>query len=147
MSINKVILIGRIGKDAEIKNFEKGNSLIKFSLATSENYKTKDGEWKENTEWHNIIFWTQNAESYATRFVKGVMLYLEGKIQTRSWDDQNGNKKYMTEISVQYQKVIQRVETNNEPKRQNEQARQPEKATAKTTEHQPFSESDDDLPF
>ena len=147
MSVNKVILVGRIGKDAEIKNFEKGNSLIKFSVATSDNYKTKEGEWKENTEWHNIVMWTQHADNYANRFVKGVMVYIEGKIQTRSWDDQNGNKKYMTEISALYHKVIQKVETNNNSTGQTQQARQPEKVPAQAKEHQAFSDPDDDLPF
>ncbi|MDD4812991.1 MAG: single-stranded DNA-binding protein, partial [Bacteroidales bacterium] len=98
MSVNKVILVGNVGKDPEIRHLENNLVLARFSLATSETYKNKNGEMVTNTEWHNIVAWRQLAE-LAERFIKkGRQLYVEGKITTRQWDDKEGNKRYTTEI-------------------------------------------------
>jgi len=96
-SINKVILIGHLGKDAETKFTPSGVSLSKFSLAT--NRRTKDqgsGEWKDITDWHNIVAW--KTESVANYLLKGKQIFLEGRIETRSYEDKEGQKKYITEI-------------------------------------------------
>ena len=94
--LNKVTLIGNVGKDPEVKYAPSGTQIAKFSLATSESYK-KDDNWEQKTEWHNIICFNKTAESVEKSIKKGNTVYLEGKITTRSWED-NGVKKYMTEI-------------------------------------------------
>ena len=96
--INKVILVGNLGKDPEVRDLENGRAVANFSLATSETYKNKAGERVTNTEWHNVVLWTPLAE-IAERFLKkGGQVYIEGKLTTRSWDDQEGNKRYTTEV-------------------------------------------------
>lgn len=104
MSLNKVMLIGNVGKDPEVRYLD-GNSangsnakVATFPLATSERYRDRNGEQHENTEWHNIVVWRSNAD-VVERFVKkGTQLYIEGRISTRQWTDQEGNKRYTTEI-------------------------------------------------
>lgn len=96
--VNKVILVGNLGKDPEVRHLENGRAVANFSLATSETYKNKQGEKVTNTEWHNVVLWTPLAE-IAERFLKkGGQVYIEGKLTTRSWDDQEGNKRYTTEV-------------------------------------------------
>jgi single-strand DNA-binding protein len=97
-SVNKVILIGNLGKDPEVKYTPQGTPVAKFSLATNERWKDKNGEWQDRTEWHNIVAWQRLAEIVGEYVKKGQKLYIEGRIQTRSWDDKDGQKKYMTEI-------------------------------------------------
>lgn len=96
--INKVILVGNLGKDPEVRHLEGGAVVAKFPLATSESYKTKDGQRIDQTEWHNIVMWRGLAESAEKYLRKGSLVYVEGKIRTRSWDDKEGNKRYSTEI-------------------------------------------------
>lgn len=98
MSVNKVILIGNVGKDPETRHLEGGNTVSRFSLATSEVYKNKDGEKITSTEWHNIVLWKGLAEVAEKYVKKGSQLYIEGRIRTRSYTDQEGNTKYTTEI-------------------------------------------------
>lgn len=96
--VNKVILVGNLGKDPEVRHLDNGRAVANFSLATSETYKNKQGERVTNTEWHNVVLWTPLAE-IAERFLKkGGQVYIEGKLTTRSWDDQDGNKRYTTEV-------------------------------------------------
>lgn len=95
--VNKVILLGRLGKDVETRNLESGNTVANFTLATSESYKNKNGEKVENTEWHNIVVWGKQAEIAARYLKKGSQIYLEGKITTRSWE-KDGTTRYTTEI-------------------------------------------------
>ncbi|MGH9671465.1 MAG: single-stranded DNA-binding protein [Terriglobales bacterium] len=98
-SVNKVILIGNLGKDPEVKYTPSGTAVAKFSLATNERYKDKAGEWQDRTEWHNIVAWQRLAEIAGEYLKKGRSVYIEGRIQTRSWEDKtSGQKKYMTEI-------------------------------------------------
>ena len=96
-SVNKVILLGNLGKDAETKFTASGISVSKFSLATGRRQKdAQTGEWKDITDWHNIVMWkTENVANY---LLKGKQVYLEGRIQNRSWEDKDGQKRYMTEI-------------------------------------------------
>lgn len=100
-SVNKVILIGNVGKDPEIKYTPSGTCIAKFSLAVNEKYKDKDGSWQEKTEWVNLIAWQRLAEIISEYVHKGSKLYVEGKLQTSSWEDKSsGEKKYKTEVNV-----------------------------------------------
>jgi single-strand DNA-binding protein len=98
-SINKVILVGNVGKDPEIKYTPNGVPVAKFSLATNERFKDKSGEWQDRTEWHNVLAWQRLAEIVGEFVQKGSKLYIEGKLQSSSWEDRNsGEKRYRTEI-------------------------------------------------
>src|SRR5712671_1022075 len=98
-SVNKVILVGNLGKDPEVKFTPSGVPVAKFSLATNERYKDKAGEWQDRTEWHNIVAWQRLAEIVGEYVKKGSKVYIEGRLQTSSWEDkQSGEKKYRTEI-------------------------------------------------
>jgi single-strand DNA-binding protein len=100
-SVNKVILVGRLGKDPEVRYTQGGKAVANFSIATDESYKDNDGEKQKKTEWHNIVVWGNSVEAFVQKYLhKGDMVYIEGKLQTRSWDDKDGNKKYTTEINV-----------------------------------------------
>ena len=96
--INKVILVGHLGKDPEIRHLEGNVTVASFPLATSESYSTKDGRRVEQTEWHNIVMWRGLAEIAAKYLQKGKLVYIEGKIRSRSFEDKEGNKKFTTEI-------------------------------------------------
>ena len=98
-SVNKVILIGNLGKDPEVKYTPSGTPVAKLALATNERYKDKNGEWQDRTEWHNVVLWQRLAEIAGEYLKKGGKVYIEGRLQTRSWDDKQTNqKKYMTEV-------------------------------------------------
>ena len=98
-SVNKVILIGNLGKDPEVKYTPQGTPVAKITLATNERFKGKDGQWQDRTEWHNVVLWQRLAEIAGEYLKKGGKVYIEGRLQTRSWDDkQTGQKKYMTEV-------------------------------------------------
>jgi len=100
-SLNKVILIGRLGKDPEVRTTQGGKSVANVGLATDESYKNKDGEKVKKTEWHNLVIWGPSVENFVQPYLhRGDLVYVEGKLQTRSWDDKDGNKKYTTEINV-----------------------------------------------
>jgi single-strand DNA-binding protein len=97
--VNKVILIGNLGRDPEVRSTPSGQPVASFSLATSRRWKDKNGQRQEQTEWHNIVVWGRQAEVAGQYLTKGKQIYLEGRLQTRSWDDrQTGEKKYRTEI-------------------------------------------------
>jgi single-strand DNA-binding protein len=96
-SVNKVILIGHLGRDAETKFTPSGVAVTKFSVATNRRWKDQQtGEWKEETDWANVVLWRQ--ENLANYLTKGKQIYVEGRLQTRSWDDKDGKKQYMTEV-------------------------------------------------
>lgn len=95
--VNKVILVGRLGKDPEIRSTSNGTPVASLTLATSESW-TKNGQKEEKTEWHNIVLWSHLAELAGKYLAKGRQVYIEGRLQTRSWDDKNGVKRYRTEI-------------------------------------------------
>jgi single-strand DNA-binding protein len=97
--LNKATLIGNLGQDPELNYTGSGTAVCKFSLATSEKYKDNAGEWQERTEWHNIVVWGKQAETVAKFLQKGRQAYIEGRLQTSSWDDkETGQKRYKTEI-------------------------------------------------
>ena len=100
MSVNKVIILGRLGQDPELRYTPGGAAVCNFSLATSENWTDKSGQKQEKTEWHRIVVWGKLAELCNQYLSKGRQAFVEGKLQTRSWDDNNGQKRYTTEISA-----------------------------------------------
>ena len=100
MSVNKVILIGRLGKDPETRYMPNGEAVTNATLATSENWKDKSGEKQEKTEWHNLVFYRRLAEIAAEYLKKGSQIYVEGRLQTRKWQTKEGQDRYTTEIIV-----------------------------------------------
>lgn len=100
--VNRVILIGNLGKDPEVRRLENGAVVAKFSLATNESYKDKEGKWQTLTEWHEIVVWRQLAERAAAGLKKGMTVYLEGKLTNRTWQDADGNSRRTTEVVANY---------------------------------------------
>ncbi|MFN8994554.1 MAG: single-stranded DNA-binding protein [Pseudomonadota bacterium] len=99
MSVNKVIILGRLGNDPEVRNFQNGGQVVNFRVATSERFKDRDGNQQERTEWHSVAIFNEKLGEIAGRYLrKGAQVYLEGQLQTRKWQDQNGQDRYTTEI-------------------------------------------------
>lgn len=111
--INRVILIGNLGRDAEFRNLENGTAVAKFSVATNENYKDKSGEWQTQTEWHDVICWRHLAEKARDTLSKGAMVYVEGKLTHRTWQDKDGNNRKTTEVVASYFRAITKNEETN----------------------------------
>ncbi len=111
--VNKVILVGNLGKDPEVRYLEGGVATAKFTLATSESYKDKQGNKVEQTEWHNIVLWRGLAEVAEKYLKKGMTVYIEGKIKSRSWDDKEGNKRYSTEIVADNMTMLSKKDNNS----------------------------------
>lgn len=119
--INKVLLIGNIGKDPEIKQIDNGAKVARFSVATNENYKDKSGEWQTQTEWHTVIAWRNLAESVERNFSKGKLVYIEGKLTHRKYEDRDGVNRTTTEVVAYTVRVLEkkdRIDSNNLPKDQ-----------------------------
>ena len=179
MSLNKVMLIGNVGQEPSVRYLDQNSSqgatkVATFTLATTERYRDRNGETRENTEWHNIVAWRNNAD-VAERFVhKGTQLYIEGRLRTRSWTDQTGNKRYTTEINVDTLQLLGRrpdgqgegapaAAPYQQPRPQAQQPayqpqqqafqqpqpafQQPQPAPAAPTEPEAINVVDDDLPF
>lgn len=106
--VNKVILIGNVGADPEVKYLDGGIAVANIRLATSESYKNKNGERVEQTEWHNVVLWRGLAQVAETYVKKGMSLYIEGRLRTRNWDDPNGVKRYVTEIYADSMQMLSR---------------------------------------
>lgn len=109
-SINKVILIGNLGRDPEVRYTQNGTAVANFTLATNEVWNDKSGERQERTEWHRIVVWGKQAEIAREHLSKGKQVYIEGSIQTRQWDDREGNKRTTTEIKAQRVIMMGRAE-------------------------------------
>ena len=99
-SVNKVILVGNLGRDAELRYTPGGAAVATINMATTEVWNDKAGQRQEKTEWHRVVLWGKSAESLAEYLVKGKQIYVEGRLQTRQWDDKDGNKRYTTEIKA-----------------------------------------------
>ena len=97
-SLNKMMLIGNLGKDPEVRYTTSGAAVASFSIATSERFKNKSGEWEERTEWHNVVLWGRQAEVAGEYLAKGKTVYIEGRLQTRKWQDKDGRDRYTTEV-------------------------------------------------
>jgi single-strand DNA-binding protein len=162
MSVNKVILVGNVGKDPDVKYLDNGTAFAKFPLATSETYNNRNGEKVEQTEWHNIVVWRGLAQVVEKYVRKGALLYIEGKIRTRSYDDSTGNKRYITEIVVDNMTMLGRrgndqaegtpsgSEHQSTGQQQNQNQPQSSADNNKPMPEDPFaddSDGADDLPF
>lgn len=150
MSVNKVILVGNIGKNPEIRSTNDGREIANFSLATSESWKDKStGERKEKTEWHNIVVFSQGLVGVIKTGMKdhwikkGTKLYIEGQIQTRKWTDKQGAEKYSTEIILNDFNSTMQVLSNQQG--DNNSAAEQKPRVAKVVD--PYVEPDDDIPF
>lgn len=142
--VNKVILIGNVGADPEVRYLDGGVAVANLRLATTESYKNKNGEKVDQTEWHNIVLWRGLAEIVEKYVKKGMRLYIEGRIRTRSWDDQNGVKRYTTEIYADNMQMLSfgRQEGADIPNRT------PSASTAPSAPMNAAAPDDsDDLPF
>lgn len=143
MSVNKAIIVGHLGKDPELRFTQSGTAVASFSVATSEKFKSKDGESKEVTEWHNIVVWRQLAEICGKYLSKGSQIYLEGKIQTRKYQDRDGNDRYVTEIVADQMRML-----GGGQARENKPANPPKGGggAQSSFEDPPFN-PDDEIPF
>lgn len=158
------MLIGRLGKKPEVNYVQPDVPVARFSLATSETYKSKEGDKVENTEWHNIVSWRNNAKFAESYLDKGMLVYIEGKLQTRKWDAQDGTTRYSTEIVTDQIKILEKREGREITAQTEARATSPSSApsatpsqtpTANTVTDENFeiddilgkSDVDDDLPF
>lgn len=153
MSVNKVILIGRLGKDPETRYMTSGEAVTNVTLATSENWKDKNGEKQEKTEWHNLVFYRRLAEIAGEYLKKGSQIYVEGKLATRKWQTKEGQDRYTTEIIVNEMQMLggkssgsgsfEVVENQAAPARTAAPAAARPAPAAKSS----FDNFDDDIPF
>lgn len=104
--INKVILVGRLGRDPELRYTASGQAVVNFSLATDDSWTDKNGERQSRTEWHNIVAWARLAEICQQYLTKGRLVYIEGRIQTREWEDRDGNRRWTTEVVANEMKML-----------------------------------------
>ncbi|MBO73127.1 MAG: single-stranded DNA-binding protein [Flavobacteriales bacterium] len=142
--VNKVILVGNLGKDPEVKYLENGTEVANFTVATSESYKDKEGRRIDQTEWHNVVVWRKLAEIAETYLKKGSQIYLEGKLRTRSWEDQQGNKRYATEVVADtFTMLGKKEESQSSQNTQNSFT----PSNNPTTSSDNKLEEEDDLPF
>lgn len=145
-SLNKVMLIGRLGQDPEVRYLENGAAVAKFSIATTESYKDKAGEWQDQTEWHNIIMWRALAERAEKSLSKGKLIYIEGKLTHRSWQDKEGNNRRTTEVVANLFRMLEKRNTENSGN--NFPTGTDQVSNAKPVENVAAKDSEgDDLPF
>jgi single-strand DNA-binding protein len=148
MSINKVILVGNVGKDPEIRHLDSGVVRASFPLATSESYVAKNGDKVTSTEWHNVVLWRGLAEVAEKYVTKGRQLYIEGRIKTRSYDDRDGNKRYITEIVGDVMQMLGTRRDNQQEDGQGYSENQSgEENLPEPDEPDMENEEADDLPF
>ena len=148
--INKVMLIGNLGRDPEIRRFDNG-SVARFSLATTENFRDRSGEWQSRTEWHNVVAWRALADKAERSLKKGSQIYVEGKLRTRSYDDKEGNKRYTTEVEAEYFTLLggrpQDEQDNSGGYSGNTGAKPAESTSPPAADPLADDGGDDDLPF
>lgn len=137
--INKVTLIGRLGGDPELKTLEGGTAVARFSLATSDSYKDKDGNWQERTDWHNVVLWREQAERSVKALKKGEMCYVEGKVSYRKYTDKEGQERTATDIVAN---AFRRLD-----KREAQEAEFHAEATTWPGKGEPLITNPDQLPF
>lgn len=149
-SVNKVILLGNVGKDPEIRSTGGGTMVANFTLATSDRFQDAQGNWQDRTEWHNLVAFKRTAEIVRDYVKKGSKLYIEGKIQTRSWDDkETGAKKYRTEIIVNDLSLLSgREDGGGYTRGSSASANTDQRSQAANDDYAQSAEiSDDDIPF
>ncbi len=145
--VNRVILIGNLGREPEIRHLEGGSVVAKFPIATNESYKDKSGEWQTITEWHDIVVWRYLAERAERDLKKGSLVYVEGKLTRRKWQDKEGNDRYTTEIVANNFRLLERKDSSdnsNFPTSDDEFIPTKENADKPAIKN---TEDEDDLPF
>jgi len=143
-TVNKAIIIGRLGQDPEMKYTPSGTAVANFSVATNHAVKDQDGNFNEKTEWHRVVAYGRTAEIAGEYLTKGKLVFIEGRIQTRSWEDQNGQKRYMTEIVCANMQLLgSKGDTDSAPDVTSGEDEAPQQEEAAKQE----SEEEDDLPF
>ena len=115
MSLNKCMIIGNLGRDPEMRYTPSGQAVTQFSVATNRNYRDPQGEWQSETEWFRVVVWGDQGERVAEYLRKGHKVYVEGRIQTRQWEDQSGNKRYTTELIANRVSSLERRDRDGEP--------------------------------
>ncbi len=115
MSLNKCMIIGNLGRDPEMRYTPSGQAVTQFSVATNRNYRDPQGEWQSETEWFRVVVWGDQGERVAEYLRKGHKVYVEGRIQTRQWEDQSGNKRYTTELIANRVTSLERRDREGEP--------------------------------
>ncbi len=146
MTLNKAMIIGNVGKDPEVKHLDKGLAVVTLPIATTERFKDKNGELREQTEWHNVVFWRSLAEFVERHVRKGSQVFVEGKLRTRSWEDQNGQKKYATEIVADVIRLLgKRSDNDSNHNNGGSYSQQDTKPAAGISDS--VDDIDDDLPF
>jgi single-strand DNA-binding protein len=147
-TVNKVILIGRLGKDPEMRYTASGTAVVNFSMATNHFTKDQDGNNSDTTEWHQVVAFGRTAEVASEYLNKGKLVYIEGRLQTRSWDDQNGQKRYKTEVVCSNLQLLgSRAESEAPPAEQPQMEKTTDSNNEKETQAAPASDDEDDLPF
>ena len=148
MSVNKVILVGNVGKDPDVRYLDNGVAVASFPLATSETYKDKTGEKHSSTEWHNIVVWRGLAEITEKYVKKGKQIYLEGKIRSRSWEDKEGNKRYITEVIGDNMQFLGKREDSPSEKQEEKKTETTDSKDSDTDDKKEGDKKEeDDLPF
>ena len=148
MSVNKVILIGRLGKDPETRYMPNGEVVTNVTLATSETWKDKSGVKQEKTEWHNLVFYRRLAEIAGEYLKKGSQVYVEGKLQTRKWQDKEGRDRYTTEIIADQMQMLGGKSGSYEAVEDSQPAqRQASRPAESSSQGRSFDNFDDDIPF
>jgi len=142
-SLNKVMIIGNLGKDPEVRYTTSGAAVASFSVATTEKFKNKSGEWEEKTEWHNVTLWSRLAEIAGEYLSKGKTVYIEGRLQTRKWQDKDGKDRYTTEIVGE---KMQMLSTKGEGGGRSGGGRSGGEPTAAYDDPVAYNQ-DDDIPF
>jgi single-strand DNA-binding protein len=144
-SLNKAMIIGRLGQDPEVRYTQSNTAVANMSIATSERYKDKQGEWKENTEWHRVVAWGRTAEICQEYLKKGSQVYIEGPIQTRQWEDKDGQTRYTTEIKALTMTMLDSKSDGGGNVPDKPDSSQPVSSSVDLSED--FDDIDDDLPF
>lgn len=148
--VNKVILVGNLGADPETRTIESGAKVANFSIATTERYKDKNGNAVDKTEWHNIVMWRGLADIAEKYLKKGSQVFIEGKLRTRSWDDQNGNKRYTTEVLADNMTMLGGPSGGSSSaggQSQSSAPAAPQKNQVNEPQASSLDDIDDDLPF
>lgn len=147
-SLNKAMLIGNLGQDPEVRYTQSNTAVATMSIATNERFKNSNGEWQERTEWHRVVAWGRLAEIVQQYVKKGSQVYVEGPIQTRQWEDQQGQKRYTTEIKALTLKMLDsRNENNMTVDRSNSQETSAPQSQPVDLNDGSLDDLDDDLPF
>jgi len=146
-SLNKAMIIGRLGQDPDVRYTQSNTAVANLSIATSERYKDKQGEWKENTEWHRVVAWGRLAEICQEYLKKGSQVYIEGPIQTRQWEDKEGQTRYTTEIKALTMTMLDSKSSSSGSGGEAAAPDNTQQVSSSVDLNDNFDDIDDDLPF